>query len=911
MRRVFCLGILIAFLAVSLAQSDMIDAAAEKNFVAGTAAQSGEDVRGRRVGLPDYDIRQELADQRAVEENDLQDTAQNDVARARLEAVERFRAGLKPSAREHLRVELGRSGVPKIFFNYESPLSAPRPGSADRIARAFLTAHADIFGLTPQDVRSLRLEVKDADEGVTFLKYQQTAHGVKVFEGLITVAVSAAGEVLSVNAGAVIPDAKVLATPGLPEEQALGKAFEHAGRTAPPFLQLVEPAQTPADTSRYANPLGAEREQVLSDLRVMLVGDKPVLTWHSYVDVGPGEWYEICVDADTGELLLRHNLYIDAQGTVYTQHPGAGGRTLVSFPTSWLGGSTVTTGNNVDAYLDTDGNNVPDPINTGCLSNGRAFSPTQDFTFPFTTGVDPRTQPCPIVTNLFYFVNIAHDFHHGLGFTAAAGNFEGTDRVLAEAQDPAVVNNANMATPPDGQSPRMQMGIFTQNTSSLADDRDSSLDGDIVHHEYGHGVSNRLVGGPQNTTCLSGVQSGALGEGWSDYWAITFYNNGAVGDYSTGNPNGIRRAKYAVPAASVHDSYADLGVGGFQVHRDGEVWAATLWDLRTQLGSSKTNRLVEQGMKYTTCSPSFLNARDGILQADQNLNGGANVCKIWTVFAGHGMGSGASGNDGTTHNASSTIPASCTPVYEGELEQVDCSQIKGWLYDKNNPNTTVNVDIYDGSTRIATVPASIFRQDLLEAGKGNGAHGFVLNTPSSLKDGRWHHITARPAGTGITLPADEGDVICGASLLTTQIPQATASGDGRTWEQGTRFSSAAVGHVTHVCFYKAAGETGTHTGRLWSNTGGSLTSATFLNETASGWQCQKLPTSFPITSGVDYWVTYNVTNLVAKTFNVFPPSIVNGPLTASGSAFSTPAGTFPNTGSTSNLFADIRFNSPR
>ena len=66
------------------------------------------------------------------------------------------------------------------------------------------------------------------------------------------------------------------------------------------------------------------------------------------------------------------------------------------------------------------------------------------------------------------------------------------------------------------------------------------------------------------------------GEGWSDCWATTINNDGAVGEYVTNNPNGSRRAAYTVPAATVHDSYADIGVGGFQVHRDGEVWAATL-----------------------------------------------------------------------------------------------------------------------------------------------------------------------------------------------------------------------------------------------------------------------------------------------------------------------------------------------
>jgi len=258
--------------------------------------------------------------------------------------------------------------------------------------------------------------------------------------------------------------------------------------------------------------------------------------------------------------------------------------------------------------------------------------------------------------------------------------------VRAEAQDGSGTNNANFATPPEGSRPRMQQFLFTQGTTSLADDRDSSEDGDVVLHEYGHGVSNRLVGGG-STSCLGGTQAGAMGEGWSDYWAITFYNDGRVGEYVTNNTtNGIRRAAYTVPANPVHDSYADVGAGGFEVHRDGEVWAATLWDLRNALGAAVSDRLVLEGMKFTPCSPSFLNARDGILQADQSVNGGANRCSIWTVFARHGMGVSATGNNGTTHNAATDVPADCgggqTVVFFDNFETS-----LGWVTNANGTDT--------------------------------------------------------------------------------------------------------------------------------------------------------------------------------------------------------------------------------
>ena len=53
-------------------------------------------------------------------------------------------------------------------------------------------------------------------------------------------------------------------------------------------------------------------------------------------------------------------------------------------------------------------------------------------------------------------------------------------------------------------------------------DRDGDLDNGIIIHEYGHGVSNRLTGGPANANALDALQSGGMGEGWSDWWALMF-----------------------------------------------------------------------------------------------------------------------------------------------------------------------------------------------------------------------------------------------------------------------------------------------------------------------------------------------------------------------------------------------------
>src|SRR5690606_3415916 len=93
---------------------------------------------------------------------------------------------------------------------------------------------------------------------------------------------------------------------------------------------------------------------------------------------------------------------------------------------------------------------------------------------------------------------------------------EQNDSVRIDVQDSAVVNNATFSTAPDGISPRMQLGLYPWSR------HDSAFDGDLMVHEYVHGLTSRLVGGPANVAALSIWQSGALGEGWSDALAASF-----------------------------------------------------------------------------------------------------------------------------------------------------------------------------------------------------------------------------------------------------------------------------------------------------------------------------------------------------------------------------------------------------
>lgn len=702
--------------------------------------------------LPNYDIRlagrSEFTDVPLNSTDDPQAVAQGQqrsaAAQSRAASVNNFRAKLRPEHARNLRAEVNEAGALKNIFIDGAPLSEPQWGEPDRVARQFLRQESQMFALSDAGVNELKLNKEDNDAGTSFLDYSQTVGGYKVFEGNVKVVVNRNGEVLSVREGFLVNGQTANLKPTLKEAKGIAKAFEYAGRTVDASFAETRGRAAKDESASFANPLSPNLEDVLSELNVVRVGDSARLAWHVYADVGPDEWYEILVDAHTGELLMRSNLYVfEAQGTVYTEDPDAGPRQLVSFvgdttintTAGWMGTSTVTTGNNVEAYLDTNADNAPDANNGTNLSNGHATSPTQNFTFPFSTTVDPRTQQAAVVTNLFYYNNIMHDFSYRLGFTETSGNFQtnnygrgglGADSVRAEAQDGSGTNNANFATPPDGQRPRMQQYLFTAPTP----DRDSSVDSDVVFHEYGHGISNRLIG--NGSTALEGTQSGAMGEGWSDYWATTINNDGVMGEYVTQNTTrGIRRAAYTVPSATVHDSYADVCAGGCEVHNDGEVWAATLWDLRTQLGATITDSIVLNGMKFTPTRPSFLNARDGILQADQNLNGGANRCAIWTVFARHGMGVSAVGNDGTTHTAATNVPTDCGGTCTYSINPTSSSQ------PATGGTGTVSVTAGTGCSWTAVSNSTFITITSGSSGSGSGTVGYSVaaNTATTSRTG--------------------------------------------------------------------------------------------------------------------------------------------------------------------------------
>jgi len=265
-------------------------------------------------------------------------------------------------------------------------------------------------------------------------------------------------------------------------------------------------------------------------------------------------------------------------------------------------------------------------------------------------------------------------------------------------------------------------------------DRDGSLDNGIIAHEYGHGLSNRLTGGPSNSDCLFNGEQG--GEGWSDWLALILTiepgdagtDSRGIGTYATNDSTGvgIRRFPYSTDMSINGQVYGDLATSN-GVHAIGEIWSQTLWDMTWKLielegfdpdwyngngGNNTALHLVIQGMKLQPCGPGYLDARDAILAADEMLYGNAHRCLIWEAFAGRGMGFNAdqgSPNQTGDETQDFTLPTFCQdaivpPVANFTVDvQTSCFGTftfkdqstdipQNWLWDFGDGNTSMAIN---------------------------------------------------------------------------------------------------------------------------------------------------------------------------------------------------------------------------
>jgi len=248
-----------------------------------------------------------------------------------------------------------------------------------------------------------------------------------------------------------------------------------------------------------------------------------------------------------------------------------------------------------------------------------------------------------------------------------ANNRDGDDTVVLGGDDVesaitipnmSISQNDGIAVYAAMDAADVEISMFNKVTPQF---RASSWDNGIVAHEWGHYISNRLIG---NGSGLDNNQGSSMGEGWGDFHALLllseesdallagndkFQTNYSATSYIAPFTTGIRRNPYSTDMTENPATFKDIEVSS-EVHDSGEIWASMLWDSYVGLINDDRHTFAQAqslmkdylvaSYKMTPLSPTYTEARDALLSVAYS-NDVDDYKVILAAFARRGMGLGA------------------------------------------------------------------------------------------------------------------------------------------------------------------------------------------------------------------------------------------------------------------------------
>lgn len=300
-----------------------------------------------------------------------------------------------------------------------------------------------------------------------------------------------------------------------------------------------------------------------------------------------GDW-EILIDADTGKEISRHNQMVFAdthtgKGNVFVNHP-------IAAPASVETLNSLTTHGIEGLYCKAVNEDTAGSVNE---NDEHIYDPND-------THFDEA--------NIYYYINTVHDFFKKLGFDKLDWSIKATVHV-GDKYDNAYF------------SP-MENAMAFGDGNKL---NDLAKEESVAWHEYSHAHIAQIV------RLNYSAESGAMNEGQADYFACTISNDDKVGEYVM---NKMGKPYLRILTNTMH--YPESIEG--EVHADGRIWGAVLWDIRNVLGAEAADLLIHKSFYYLKAgSPKFIDGANAIFTADKNVFGGKYADKLREVFNKRGV----------------------------------------------------------------------------------------------------------------------------------------------------------------------------------------------------------------------------------------------------------------------------------
>jgi len=374
--------------------------------------------------------------------------------------------------------------------------------------------------------------------------------------------------------------------------------------------------------------------------------------------------------------------------------------------------------------------------------------------------------------------------------------------------DTVIIPNMGLSST-DGQKIYDAMALGTTTLSMFNDTpyRDGTFDNGIVAHEWGHYISNRLIG---NSSGLNNNQGRSMGEGWGDFHSLLlmvraedvniegndkFQAAYAGTGYVANHYTGIRRVPYSTdmtinPLTFKHiEAGVELpeplisGGDNTEVHAAGEIWALALWEVYVGLINDERHTFEEAqslmmsylvaGYKMTPVSPTYTEARDALLSV-AFANDSEDGAVMLKAFAKRGLGLGAVSPDRNDDTHSGVIEsftndlASYTFV-DAKVDASYTSATMGYCSNDNildnNETAAITVSIMNsGGTTLNNVKAKlVLESDQDVTFSNNGEVTFDAITPYATAVSAPIEITLQGASVAdelqfsVTFPELEAD----------------------------------------------------------------------------------------------------------------------------------------------------------